>query len=143
MTEFTPISGIIGGTIIGLSAVVLLLFKGRVAGISGILNGVFTTNKQELIWRTLFLVGIVVGPLFAGLFESYLPHNIELSWITVIGGGFLVGFGTNLAGGCTSGHGICGVGRFSMRSIWATVVFMSIAMLTVFVTARYMSGDLL
>lgn len=133
MTAFTPISGLIGGSIIGLSAVVLMLFKGRVAGISGILSGVFTKDKQELFWRILFLAGIIVGPLVAGLFESHLPEKIELSWTTVIGGAFLVGFGTNLAGGCTSGHGICGVGRFSMRSIWATVVFMSIAMITVFV----------
>lgn len=140
MTEFTPISGMIGGAIIGFSAVVLLLFKGRVAGISGILNGVFTKNKQELIWRLLFLAGIVLGPILAALFAKGLPENIDLSWGTVIVGGFFVGFGTNLAGGCTSGHGICGVGRFSLRSIWATVIFMSIAIFTVFITG-YLLGD--
>lgn len=139
MTEFTPISGLIGGSIIGVSAVVLLLFKGRVAGISGILNGVFTKNKQELSWRLLFLSGIVLGPLLASLFGSHLPDNIELSWTSMLIGAFLVGFGTNLAGGCTSGHGICGVGRFSMRSIWATAVFMFIAILTVYATG-YVSG---
>jgi len=141
MTEFTPIIGLIGGSIIGLSAVVLLLFKGRVAGISGILNGVFTTDGKELGWRLLFLLGIVLGPFIAQLFGSYLPSNIELSWTTIIIGAFLVGFGTNLAGGCTSGHGICGVGRFSLRSISATVVFMSIAMVTVFLSS-YLRGSI-
>jgi len=139
MAEYELLKPLWGGMLIGASAVVLLLFKGRVAGISGILNGVFTKDKQELSWRVLFLSGIVLGPLIASLFASYLPENIELSWTTVIVGAFLVGFGTNLAGGCTSGHGICGVGRFSMRSIWATVVFISVAMMTVFVT-HYLTG---
>ncbi len=142
MTDFTPISGLIGGIIIGLSAVVLLLFKGRVAGISGILSGAFTKNRTELSWRVLFLSGVVLGPIFASFFASYLPSDINLSWTTVVIGAFLVGFGTNLAGGCTSGHGICGVGRFSMRSIWATVVFMSVAMLTVFVSGYLSSSPL-
>jgi len=141
MTEFTPISGFIGGTIIGLSAVVLLLFKGRVAGISGILNGAFTKDKTELVWRSVFLIGVISGPFLAAIFASKLPDSIDLSWPVVIIGAFLVGFGTNLAGGCTSGHGICGVGRFSLRSIWATVIFMSIAMLTVFFTS-YLTGNL-
>jgi len=140
MTEFTPILGLIGGSIIGLSAAILLLFKGRVAGISGILNGVFTSDSKELAWRLLFLMGLVLGPLLAGLFDSYLPSSIELSWTTIIVGAFLVGFGTNLAGGCTSGHGICGVGRFSLRSISATIVFMSVAMGTVFLTS-YLIGS--
>jgi len=140
MTEFTPILGLIGGSIIGLSAAILLLFKGRVAGISGILNGVFTSDSKELAWRLLFLIGLVLGPLLAGLFGSYLPSSIELSWTTIIVGAFLVGFGTNLAGGCTSGHGICGVGRFSLRSISATIVFMSVAMGTVFLTS-YLIGS--
>ena len=141
MTEFTPISGLIGGTIIGLSTVVFLLFTGRIAGISGILIGIFSKHKQELSWRILFLCGIILGPLVANLFAFHLPEKIGLSWTTVIVGAFLVGFGANLAGGCTSGHGICGVGRFSPRSIWATLVFMSIAMLTVFVS-DYLSGGL-
>ncbi len=140
MTEFTPITGIIGGLIIGLSAVVLLLFKGRVAGISGILNGVFTKDLTELTWRGVFLLGIIIGPFLAALFDQHLPQTIELSWETVIVGAFLVGFGTNMAGGCTSGHGICGVGRFSLRSIWATVTFMSVAIVTVYITHHVVGG---
>ena len=132
MTEFTPLSGLIGGSIIGLSAVVLLLFKGRVAGVSGIINSLFTRQKDELLWRLLFLVGIVIGPFLARYAGSFLPETIQLSWTNILIGAFLVGFGTNLAGGCTSGHGICGVGRFSLRSISATLVFMFIAMATVF-----------
>ena len=139
MTEFTPITGLIGGAVIGLSAAILLLFKGRVAGVSGILNGLFTKQKTETLWRLLFLIGIILGPLFARQFGSQLPINIELSWQNVLLGAFFVGFGTNLAGGCTSGHGICGVGRFSLRSISATVVFMSVAMMTVFIS-QYFGG---
>jgi len=140
MTDFTPIAGLIGGSVIGLSAVILLLYKGRVAGISGILNGVFTKDKNEFIWRALFLLGIALGPLLAELFDSHLPETIDLSWTIVIVGAFLVGFGTNLGGGCTSGHGICGMGRFSLRSIWATVIFIIVAMLTVYVVTHLLGG---
>jgi len=142
MTEFTPIAGLIGGGIIGLSAIILLLYKGHLAGVSGILNGVFSKDKSEFIWRSLFLIGIALGPLLAGLFGSHLPERIDLSWVTVIIGGFLVGLGTNLGSGCTSGHGICGMGRFSLRSIWATVTFMIVAVLTVFAVGYLQGGSL-
>ena len=142
MTAYEFLEPLLGGALIGLSVAVLLLFNGRVAGISGILSAVFSKDKQELSWRILFLLGIVLGPSFAALFASNLPKNIEISWTAVVIGAFLVGFGSNLAGGCTSGHGICGVGRFSMRSIWATMVFMSIAIMTVFVI-HYLTGRVL
>ena len=142
MTDFTPLTGFLGGSIVGLSALVLLLFKGKVAGISGILNGLFDRDLNELPWRFVFLVGIVLGPLLANFLDFHLPSKIELSWSVILIGGALVGFGTNMAGGCTSGHGICGVGRFSSRSIWATLVFMGIAMLTVFVS-RHLLGSAL
>lgn len=131
MLEQIPLSGIFGGAIIGLSTVVLLLFKGRVAGLSGIINGVFTRDTNESVWRILFLIGVVLGPYIAGLFGRFLPESLDFSWTTIIIAAFLVGFGTNLSGGCTSGHGICGVGRFSARSIWATIMFMLFAMITV------------
>ena len=133
MSQFVFSSALIGGAIIGLSAVFLLLFKGRIAGISGILTSVFSSNHQEFTWRALFLIGLILGPVIAVYFGSSLPTSIDASWPVMIIGGFLVGFGSNLGNGCTSGHGICGVGRFSKRSIVATATFMSIAILTVFV----------
>ena len=132
MTEFTPTLSLIGGAIIGLSAIILLFFKGRIAGISGILNDSITTNRQEILWRWLFILGIALGPLIGIFFGSQLPTELDLGWIELIIGAFLVGFGANLGNGCTSGHGICGIGRLSMRSISATVVFMFVAILVVF-----------
>lgn len=134
MTEFTPVESLIGGGIIGFSAIILLLFKGRIAGISGILNDAITTDRKELVWRLLFIVGIVMGPMAAFYFGSRFPQDIELDWLTLSVGAFLVGFGANLGNGCTSGHGICGIGRMSKRSISATLVFMLIAILVVFAT---------
>jgi uncharacterized protein len=140
MSEFTPLVGLVGGTIIGASAVVLLLFKGRVAGLSGIVNGVFSRDLSEMSWRLAFIIGIVLGPFIANLFGSYLPESFDFSWTKIIVAAFLVGFGTNLSGGCTSGHGICGVGRFAPRSIWATAMFMLFAMLTV-ILLRFFVGE--
>ena len=133
MFDFIPMQNVIGGAIIGLSAIVLLLFKGRVAGISGIVNGVFSRNKWEFLWRATFLVGVILGPLLIRPLDFSLPTEFDMSWSVLIIGAFLVGFGSNMGGGCTSGHGICGVGRFSARSIWATMVFMLVAIVTVYV----------
>jgi len=137
MIEFLPTQSIVGGAIIGLSAIVLLLFKGRVAGISGILSGVFTKSKWEFLWRAIFLSGVVLGPLLIRPLDFSLPTEFDMSWPVLIIGAFLVGFGSNMGGGCTSGHGICGVGRFSARSIWATVVFMLVAIVTVYVVNAF------
>jgi len=142
MFDFIPIQNVVGGAIIGLSAVVLLLFKGRVAGISGILNGVFTREQWEFQWRGIFLLGVILGPLVIRPLDFSLPADFDMSWPVLILGGFLVGFGSNMGGGCTSGHGICGVGRFSARSIWATLVFMIVAIITVFVV-NSVSGEML
>ena len=131
MTEFTPVLSLIGGAIIGLSAIILLFFKGRIAGISGILNDSITKERQEILWRWLFIIGIVLGPIIGMYFGSELPAELELGWLELVIGAFLVGFGANLGNGCTSGHGICGVGRLSMRSISATLVFMTVAIVVV------------
>jgi len=131
MTEFTPFESLIGGAIIGFAAILLLLFKGRVAGVSGILNEAITKDMDEIIWRWLFIIGIAIGPLFLLANDYELPETIDLSWPTLIIGAFIVGVGANLGSGCTSGHGICGVGRLSKRSILATFTFMFIAILTV------------
>ncbi|MDO6525048.1 YeeE/YedE thiosulfate transporter family protein [Motilimonas sp. 1_MG-2023] len=131
MENFTPWSALAGGALLGLSAVILLLFRGRIAGISGILSGLFTPHKGDTSWRVLFLVGMILGAvilLTMGFSIADMPQGSTLLYIVA---GLLVGIGTKLGNGCTSGHGICGMGRFSVRSVVATGVFMSVAMLVV------------
>ncbi len=142
MTEFTPVAGLVGGLLIGLSAAMLLIFAGRIAGISGIVNGMFTRDGKEVLWRGAFVVGLIIGPIIASNFNYSLPTNIEMTWPQVILGGIFVGLGTNLANGCTSGHGVCGIGRFSSRSIVATAIFMLVAMITVWLMRNGL-GELL
>ncbi|MGI0118948.1 YeeE/YedE family protein [Zooshikella sp. RANM57] len=134
MTSFTPISSLIGGVAIGLSAFLLLWLSGRIAGISGIVNGAVKFKESDLSWRWLFILGIVLGAFVASKLGFSLPTDLSLSWVAVLSGGFLVGVGTQLGSGCTSGHGICGIGRGSVRSITATLLFMATAGLVVFVT---------
>jgi len=134
LENFTPISALLGGALIGLSASLLLLLNGRMAGISGIMNGLFSAPKKEEIWRGLFLLGLIGG---AASYQFLSDGGITLRegypiWAIIIGG-FLVGFGTRMGSGCTSGHGICGISNFSIRSITATVTFMASGMITVFV----------
>ncbi|GAD02186.1 YeeE/YedE family protein [Agarivorans albus] len=124
MTEFSPGSALVGGMLLGLSVSLLLLLSGRTGGISGILGGIFGASKSEWPWRVAFIAAMAASLLFnplLGLSEAALP-NYSLTWL--LAGGFAVGVGTQLANGCTSGHGICGIGRFSLRSIVATMVFM-------------------
>ena len=123
----------LGGAIIGLSATLLLLFNGRIAGISSIMNGVFNSPKNEMSWRSAFLVGLIVGAL---LFQFIAPDFIAPRqgyplWLVAVGG-FLVGIGTRLGSGCTSGHGICGIANLSLRSIYATLTFMVSGFITVY-----------
>lgn len=134
MTSFTPYSALIGGLAIGLSAFLLLWLNGRIAGISGIVNGAVKLKQADLSWRWLFILGIVLGAFFASKLGFSLPSDLSLSWVAVIVGGFLVGIGTQIGSGCTSGHGICGVGRGSLRSIVATLLFMTTAGLVVFLS---------
>ena len=134
MHNFTPISALIGGIIIGLSVVLYFYATGRLAGISGIFENAITQTSQR-VSNTLFLIGLVVGPLI--IYNLVLPNNpiafeITHSYLLIIPGGFLVGFGTRLGGGCTSGHGICGIGRLSVNSMVATATFVAIGVLTVF-----------
>ncbi len=133
MENFTPYSALLGGSLIGLSAAMLLLFNGRVAGISSIMNGVFKSPRHEMTWRTAFLAGLVLSAL---LFHSLAPDFISPRqgyplWLVALGG-FLVGVGTRLGSGCTSGHGICGIANWSLRSIVATLTFMATGFATVF-----------
>lgn len=129
MENFTPISAIIGGLLIGLSATILLWFNGRIAGVSGIFYGAFEGRKHDIAWRWWFIVGLLFGAaLYSGFMLLFnLPvfsprTNFPITIIAVAG--LLVGYGTRLGSGCTSGHGVCGIARFSMRSILATGTFM-------------------
>jgi uncharacterized membrane protein YedE/YeeE len=140
MANFTPISAAIGGALIGLAAVLLMLSIGRIAGISGIF-GEFLTNPADKGWRLAFIAGLIVAPVIAILAGARVPApQMPESWLVVVAAGLLVGFGTRLGGGCTSGHGICGIARLSARSIAATAIFMVAAIVTVFVTRHLLGG---
>jgi uncharacterized membrane protein YedE/YeeE len=134
LENFTPISATAGGALIGLSVSLLFLLNGRIAGISGILNGALYAPKNDKAWRLLFLAGMVMGAI---LFHGFMPgfNSPRLDYpIGLLGvGGFLVGFGTRMGNGCTSGHGICGLARFSVRSLVATLTFISAGMATVYI----------
>ena len=135
MENFTPVSGLIGGLLIGLSTVLLVLFNGRIAGISGIVSGLLATKDSEIGWRAVFVVGLLLGAFVYMLVTGLaLPVNIQASPPVTVIAGLLVGFGARLGSGCTSGHGICGIARFSKRSIVATLVFFVTAIITVFLT---------
>jgi uncharacterized membrane protein YedE/YeeE len=140
-TDFTPWSALIGGALIGLSAVLLMATHGRIAGISGIFAGVLGRYDDEFRWRLVFLIGLLAGAaliVLIGLFDTStlaFPGGYAMTGL----GGLLVGAGTALGSGCTSGHGICGLARLSPRSLVATLVFMAVAIATVFIT-RHMIG---
>ena len=131
--NFTPYSALIGGIIIGLAVVIFFLFNGRLVGISGIAANALN-QKEKRIDNILFLVGLIVGPiLYALISNKEINISISNSLPLLIVAGLLVGIGTRISGGCTSGHGISGIGRFSLRSIIATITFMVIGILTVLI----------
>lgn len=140
MENFTPVSALIGGGLIGLAAAVLLLFNGRIAGISGIVGDLLRPVGGDWGWRIAFVLGLIAGPLVYQLIDGrMLSVTIDAQLPILIVGGFLVGFGTNLGLGCTSGHGVCGIARLSPRSIVATAVFMLAGMITVYVVRHAVS----
>lgn len=135
MENFTPVSGFIGGLLIGLSTVLMILLNGKVAGISGIVGGLLARKGSEVGWRAVFIVGLLLGAFVYMLATGgALPVYIQASLPVMVVAGLLVGFGTRLGSGCTSGHGVVGIARFSKRSIVATLVFFVAAIITVFVT---------
>jgi len=141
MENFTPGSGFGGGLLIGLAATLLLLLNGRPAGVSGIVGGALFGFQGDLAWRIAFVVGLMIGPLLFAATRGAMPQiTIQTGLTGLVAGGFLVGFGTQLGGGCTSGHGICGIARGSVRSFTATVAFMAVAMVTVYVTRHVVGG---
>lgn len=132
MSAFLP--PLVGGLFIGASAVLLLLSNGRIAGISGITGGLLGPFGPETLWRAAFLVGLLLGPILYRMQAGHWPEvRTDASWPMLIVAGLLVGYGTRLGSGCTSGHGVCGMARLSPRSITAVVVFMVVAMVTVFI----------
>jgi uncharacterized membrane protein YedE/YeeE len=147
MENFTPISGLVGGLMIGLASAALLYLHGRIAGISGIVGGVLqgpgtdTAKQEEFWWRLAFVIGLIVGPMIvAGVAGVPNPVELQTGWIGLIAAGLLVGIGTRIGAGCTSGHGVCGMARLSARSIVATVTFMLVAGVTVFVIRHVVGG---
>ncbi|MFC3912405.1 YeeE/YedE family protein [Pseudaeromonas sharmana] len=134
MELFTPLPALAGGVLIGAAALLLLLGAGRIAGISGILSGVMLRPWSERGWRLLFVAGLIAGGWLGFTWLDLPAPQLNLAdWPVLAIAGFLVGVGARLGNGCTSGHGICGIGRLSVRSIVATLVFMTTGALTVFV----------
>ena len=135
MENFTPVSGLVGGLLLGLAATMLLLLNGRISGISGIVGGLLAPKSSDAGWRVVFVVGLLLGAFGYMLATGgAMPVRMQASMPILIVAGLLVGFGTRLGSGCTSGHGLCGIARLSKRSIVASVVFFGVAMLTVFFT---------
>lgn len=132
---FTPWSALIGGVLIGFATALVLLLNGKIAGISGVLGRILRPKSGDILWRVYFVIGLIGGG--AAVFGSYAPSNeMDFSavhgWSSLLVGGLLVGLGTRLGGGCTSGHGVCGISRGSSGGIAATITFMTIAGLVVF-----------
>jgi uncharacterized membrane protein YedE/YeeE len=143
MMHFTPVASLIGGMLIGLSGAALLLFHGKIAGISGIVGGILSPTKHDTPWRLLFVAGLLSGGF---LFHWFSPQafviTINRSPGALILAGLLVGFGTQLGNGCTSGHGVCGMSRLSPRSIIATITFIATGAMTVFLINHVLRGAL-
>ncbi|CAM3436888.1 Sulphur transport domain-containing protein [Bordetella sputigena] len=138
--HFTPGWSLLGGLVIGTAIALLLLLNGRVAGISGILGGLPKRPRGDTLWRLMFVIGLVGAPLIMRLAGAMPVAEISAGWPTLCCAGFLVGIGTRYANGCTSGHGVCGLSRGSLRSVVATLTFMAFAFATVFVNRHLLGG---
>ena len=140
MAHFTPISALIGGVLIGSASGLLLWLDGRIAGISGILGGLLPAKRGEALWRILFLTGLIAGAALVYALGGRVPQaRHDFPHGLLAGAGVLVGLGTGLARGCTSGHGVCGLARLSPRSIAATLTFLLVAIATTFIV-RHVAG---
>jgi uncharacterized protein len=132
-SAFTPYASLAGGAVIGLAAAVLVLFNGRIAGISGVLGGLLKPLRGDIGWRLAFVGGLVAAPVVCALFAAVPAPHFPASWGAVVLAGILVGVGTRYGSGCTSGHGVCGLSRLSPRSLVATLTFMAAGFATVLV----------
>lgn len=137
--NFTPVDAAFGGVLIGIAVAILLFFNGRIAGISGILGGLFNFKKHDTAWRLAFIAGLVFSASIWSLVADLPAIQLDASLGTIFVAGILVGVGTSFASGCTSGHGVCGLSRISPRSLVATLIFMVTGMATVFVV-RHVLG---
>lgn len=141
MTEFTPWLSLFGGSLIGLAAVLLMAFHGRIAGMTGILSGLVPPFANDWGWRAAFLIGAIAAPALIVMSGGYtIPFEspTPASWLVL--GGLIVGVGVYFGSGCTSGHGVCGMARLSLRSIVATLTFMASTAITVFVVRHLIGG---
>lgn len=142
MVEFDPILPTIGGVLIGLAAAAVMYFNGRIAGISGIFGGLLAPNRGDIGWRATFIMGLVVGGLLMlAVQPEAFVNTVDRSFGAIIAAGLLVGFGTRLGSGCTSGHGVCGISRLSPRSLTATITFMITGAATVLVVNQLFGGS--
>ncbi len=141
MENFTPVSAIIGGVMIGIASSMLLMLSGRLAGISGILAGLLPPKRGDMDWRILFIGGLLLGTFIYQVFAADAYEvSFSLGWPAIVLGGLLTGIGTRVSGGCTSGHGVCGLGRLSPRSGAATLTFIVAGGLTVYVVRHVVGG---
>lgn len=141
MASFDLISALSGGALIGLASVMLMMLIGRIAGVSGILGGSLAFASGEKLWRFAFIAGLILAPVAGGLMGYAVPApQMPASWTMIVSAGLLIGFGTRLGGGCTSGHGVCGIARLSTRSILATAIFMITAIVVVSVIRHGFGG---
>jgi uncharacterized membrane protein YedE/YeeE len=136
---FTPWTAGAGGLLIGLAAAVLLLFNGRIAGISGILGGLLRLARGDVAWRIAFLAGLLAAPFLVALVSGLPPLQVDAGNGTLVAAGLLVGLGTRYGSGCTSGHGVCGIARGSPRSFAATAAFMAAGFLTVYLVRHVLA----
>ena len=137
---FTPVSALIGGAIIGAAVALFVVLNGRIAGVSGILGGLARPQAGDISWRVAFVAGLIAAPLAWGLLAALPEIRVDTSVPVLVGAGLLVGVGTRYGGGCTSGHGVCGVSRASPRSVAATLAFMAAGFATVYVV-RHLIGS--
>lgn len=141
MHHLTPLSGLFGGALIGLAAAALMMLTGRLAGVSGILGGALQMKPADQGWRMAFIAGLIAAPLIAAVAGAPLPRPVMTSSLVLVAvGGLLVGFGSRMGNGCTSGHGVCGFARLSTRSIAATAIFMITAIAVVAIVRHGFGG---
>jgi uncharacterized membrane protein YedE/YeeE len=138
--NFTPWSALAGGALIGISAALFILLNGRIAGITGIVGGLFKPAKGDVSWRIAFTLGLIIAPIVWLLFSPLPVITIDADYDLLIVAGLIVGFGARLGSGCTSGHGVCGISRLSPRSIIATFTFMGTGFLTVLIARHLLLG---
>ena len=137
---FTPWTALAGGALIGLAATMLVLLNGRIAGISGVLGGLLPPTRGDIAWRAAFLLGLFAAPWLWRAVAAWPPVTIDAGTVATVAAGLLVGFGTRLGSGCTSGHGVCGLSRLSSRSLVATLAFMAAGFAAVWVIRHLLAG---